>query len=142
MQLGPPHSPLPPRWWFGLTRSQIARVVHVERHGTPRVCPTRHPKGYVVVYIGRGHPYARSGGVTYLHRWVASRERGRKLEPYEHVHHHETHVEETDPSKLHVLHAIEHGQFHYGRHFVRGEGGRLVWVGCGTELTDEELETE
>lgn len=138
--LGPPASPLPGRWWRGLTRRQIARVVRCELRGAPRVMPQPHEKGYVRLYLGRGHPYADRGGTQHLHRWLVQRQLGQRLPSYCHVHHTNGDKATIDQRKLQVLEAVEHGTFHYGRHFIRGERGRLVWRSCGLEMTESELE--
>lgn len=134
-----PAAPLPRRWWGGLSRQQVCRVVSCELRGRPRVMPARHEKGYVRLYLGRGHPYADGGGTCTLHRWLMQRHLGRRLRSYEHVHHRNGRKDSLRVEELRLLEAIEHAMFHYGRHFTRGEGGRLVWVSCGNELTSAEL---
>lgn len=148
LSLGLPSAPLPDRWWGGLTRKQIRQVVRVEVTGNPRVMPTPHPRGYIYVYLGRGHPYASSrSGTCALHRWLIQRAQGVRLPSSSHVHHshanggaRQTEKWTTDHTRLEVLEAIDHGQYHYGTHFVRGARGRLVWVGAGERYTEEELE--
>lgn len=144
-RFGPPQSPLPVRWWLGLTRRQRARVIHIERLGCPCICPRVHYKGYPRVYIGRGHPYANQGGTTELHRWLVARGLGRKLATWEHVHHKRhghSHkgVDKISTEDLELLEAVEHGQYHYGRHFIRDpRTRRFVWISCGEEVTEGEL---
>ncbi len=130
---------LPPNWSDGLTASQIAEVSECEQagpEGRERISP--HPKGYERVYLGRHHPYADKSGVATVHRWQKQRELGRRLEPYEHVHHDER-SDHSGAGATSVMHAIEHGQYHYHRHFVRDARGRVVWVRCGQEMTEDEL---
>ena len=140
--LGLPPTPLPARWWLGLPRRHVLRVVRVELYGAPSVQPTPHEKGYVRVYLGRRHPYADRSGSTYLHRWLVCRREGRRLETYEHVHHKEVAEKTTlDETMLEVRDAIDHGQLNYGVHFIRRHG-RLEFVSCGREYCAWELELE
>ena len=141
VRVGPPLSPLPLRWWRGLGRKRIAKIIHLELHGYPSVWPRLHYKGYPIVQLGRGHPYAHKSGGVALHRWLKSREIGRQLKTYEHVHHeHRASKTTVDLTKLKVVEAVEHGDYHYGRNFVRGDRGRFVWVSCGDEYTEQELQ--
>lgn len=105
--------------------------------------PTRHGKGYPLVYVGRGNPYSGRSGCMALHRWLMSRELGRRLATYEHVHHKRHGDKSTlDVDELAVLESVEHGEYHYGTHFVRDSRGRFVWVGCGREMTAEEIQQQ
>lgn len=139
IERGLPDRPLPSRWWAGLSRARVRAVVSVELRGNPRVMPTRHQKGYVRLYLGRGHPYADKGGTGLLHRWIMQRAKGRRLETYEHVHHRNGDKRTEELEELQVLEAVDHGLMHYGVHFER-RAGRLEFLSCGEEYTPEELE--
>lgn len=142
--LGPPPAPLPPRWWAGLNRRARLTVIRTELHGRAPITTDR--RGYVIVYIGRGNPYASPrSGTTRLHRWIASRTAGRRLQSYEHAHH-SGHTNSDNRGlgsishPIEILHAVEHGTYHYGRHFERDPyTGRLIWVGAGIRMTDAEI---
>lgn len=141
LALGLPTAPLPDRWWRGISRRNIHRIVSVELHGSPKILPRRSGKGYVWVYIGMAHPYAYANGNAMLHRWVACRSAGRRLAAYEHAHHANDDGDKTRVDDIQVLHAIDHGQYHYGEHYIRSTAGTLIWVGCNRkrEMTEEEL---
>jgi hypothetical protein len=47
----------------------------------------KHDQGYVLVYVGRNHPMAKSNGYAYEHRLAMSEAIGRVLKPEEVVHH-------------------------------------------------------
>lgn len=100
--------------------------------------PTPHHKGYVRVWLGRGHPFANSGGWQYAHRLAMMEKLGRRLEPFEHVHHKNGDKASADPERLQVLHAVDHGMLHYGINFAR-VNGKLEHVWCGKHMTAEEL---
>lgn len=147
LRLGLPPTPLPEGWAerIPLVKKRLARVIRrvtdIEQEGNPRVYLQRNPKGYLVVYLGRYHPYARRNGLQLLHRWIAMRTVGRVLEPYEHVHHKEgAPKDSTDYADLVIMQDVDHGQHHYGTHFIRSSLGTLIWVGCRNNCkTEEEL---
>lgn len=148
LRLGPPPVPLPDGWADALElprlklRTEVRRILRLERQGSPRVCRRLHARGYVEVYLGRHHPYARRSGVQSLHRWLMMRTLGRVLQPYEHVHHLPNAPKDTtDVTQLEILHDTLHGQHHYGMHFVRTTLGTLAWVGCDKRhhMTEEEM---
>jgi hypothetical protein len=99
----------------------------MEAAGNPRIMPTEHEDGYPRVYIGKGHPYATSGGWQYLHRWIMMREVGRVLDTYEHVHHNGENGNRDkrtrDVRELEILEDVDHGHYHYGER-----------LGCGKEF--------
>lgn len=117
---------LPRRWRAGLTREQIRSVLRCERladAGILRIQPTPHEKGYLRVTLPVCHPYARSG-TNFLHRYLAERKIGRRLEPWEHVHHAPEAPKDTaDVRKLEVWEECHHGLYHYAKR-----------LSCGHEL--------
>ncbi len=97
--------------------------------------PARHAKGYVRVYLGRGHPYADTSGTQHLHRWLMMRHLGRILDTYEHVHHVNGNKETTRIADLEILEDVDHGLFHYGRRLGCGREA-LTYSPAGSELED------
>ena len=70
-----------------------------------------------------------------------ARSLGRKLHPYEHVHHLPGFPKDTtDLAGLEIKHDIDHGQHHYGQHFIRSSVGTLIWVGCKNDMTEAEID--
>lgn len=124
VRVGPPAKPLPHGWWEGLSHRRVFAILQLEAEGTPSVMPGLHGKGYVRLYLGRGHPYADKGGCSTLHRWLMSRHLGRRLDTYEHVHHVKGAAKDTlDLDDLEILEDVDHGHYHYGER-----------LGCGREF--------
>ena len=93
----------------------------MEAANVARVMPTPHEKGYVRVWLLRGHPYADSSGCTTLHRYVMQRHLGRRLDTYEHVHHENGDKGTDDLAELDVIDDVTHGHYHYGQRLGCGE---------------------
>jgi hypothetical protein len=110
---------LPDRWWRGLRRSQVCKVVSVERavqRGRIPLQPTPHPDGYRWVFLPRCHPYARRGGSVLLHRYLVERALGRRLQTWEHVHHRPgAPLDSRRMRDLRICEVVEHAIFHLGR---------------------------
>lgn len=132
-----PQRGLPKGWSEGLNSEQIETVLRRQRIG-PRILGGVHGKGYRFVWLGKYHPYAHKSGKQYLHRYLVMCRLGRRLHPAEHVHHKNGDKASTDLREFEIMEALEHAHYHYGRNFVR-EGGRLVWLSCGEEMTPKEL---
>lgn len=91
------------------------------------------PRGYVRVYLGKGHPYANVGGWQWRHRLVVMQALGRKLLKCEQVHHKEGRL--VDGKKIDELWNLEvllseyHGRIHAWQTLVaigRAPDGRFV----------------
>ena len=69
-------------------------------------------RGWVRVQLGKGHPYANSGGWQWEHRLVAMEQLGRVLRTDEHVHHKDLDRANNRPENLEVRAAAYHGRLH------------------------------
>lgn len=78
--------------------------------------PARHEKGYVRLYLGRGHPYADTGGTQHLHRWLLQRHLGERLTPDVHVHHTNGDKETLEVDELEAMVDFAHGHYHWHWH--------------------------
>jgi hypothetical protein len=118
---------LPPRWWEGLSRPQIAHVIRVESIPPERLIeelgnPSTHAKGYVRLQLGRAHPYASTSGQQYLHRYLKMRQKRRVLLECEHVHHKEIEpgrfaaLDSHDVEDFETMLDTEHGHYHWHWH--------------------------
>ena len=90
-------------------RSPAAVVKRAERLGyrfLPRESPERRvgPRGYVHVKVG--------GRWRYEHRVAAEQVLGRKLRPWEHVHHIDGRKDNNDPTNLFVCTNVDHARAH------------------------------
>lgn len=128
------------------TRRNLALgMAHRPRARRP---PVAHLDGYLIhadsrgrkiIYLGKGHPLANSGGWQYLSRYLCARALSRPLLPTEHAHHvtwdrtHDPDV--SDPNQLHALPHYEvvspsyHGQLHASALTLAGfrdQAGRFV----------------
>lgn len=93
----------------------------------------RDPRGYVRVYLGKGHPLANSGGWQWRHRLKAAESLGRRLLKCEQVHHKDSRlvdgVKVDEPWNLEVLLSEYHGRIHAWQTLLaiwRGPDGRFV----------------
>lgn len=69
-------------------------------------------RGRIIIYLGVSHPLARSGGVTYLARYIVESHLGHRLHRDEHVHHHNGIQSDCRLSNLEVWLAERHGRHH------------------------------
>lgn len=69
--------------------------------------------GYMLIYVGKGHPLADVRGYAYEHRLVGSQKIGRWLEPGELVHHRNGIKIDNDPANLEIVPSIRHHMAHH-----------------------------
>jgi hypothetical protein len=92
--------------------------------------------GYVLVRVGRSHHLSDVRGYAYEHRIVAEKKIGRRLLPYEQVHHVDHDKANNDPSNLEVTedvahHRLEHRTGDVERLQMPDEPNRMILCGCG-----------
>jgi len=73
---------------------------------------TRDPRGYIRVYLGKGHPYANSGGWQWEHRLLEMERLGRPLPRWMHVHHCNRVRDDNRPQNRRVRLASAHMAYH------------------------------
>lgn len=78
----------------------------------PRNILSINDRGRLIIYLGVGHRYARSGGVNYLARYIVESHLGHRLRTDEHVHHHNGIQSDCRLSNLEVWLAERHGRYH------------------------------
>lgn len=71
----------------------------------------RDRRGRAWIWLGLGHPLANSGGWQYLSRYLVMSDLGRVLRSDEHVHHRQSHRDDS-LSNLEVVLAEFHGRLH------------------------------
>ena len=101
------------------------------RHGN-HATADRHPRwnggratashGYIRIQVGKGHHLADPNGYAYEHRVVAERMIGRRLEPWEEVHHLNHVRSDNRPENLLVLSGTDHAALHNAIRERDGEG--------------------
>lgn len=124
----------------------------VDNRGRPRRYVRYHQKpgrhidryttrfGYVMIYVGAGHPCESSKGWAYEHRVIASRKIGRTLRKEERIHHIDGNKANNDPDNLevypsHAHHQVEHREEHSRkRHPDEANPTILCECGCGHTL--------
>ncbi len=78
----------------------------------PRDILSVNQRGRLIIYLGTGHKYARSGGVNYLARYIVESHLGKRLRSDEHVHHVNGIQSDCRLSNLEVWLAERHGRYH------------------------------
>lgn len=101
------------------------KVARIAPYELPGVVDAR---GYVRIWLGKGHRFAQKSGQQWRHRYVAMVELGRRLRPDEHVHHVNGKKSDDRPENLEILLAEFHGSLHcaltpIGRAFLQHGGG-------------------
>lgn len=91
----------------------------------------KNHKGYLY-FIDREHPLAKSSGVVYYHRHIASLSEGRWLSSEEVVHHKNGNSLDNSPLNLLVLSNKEHASLHVPRKYGRLEAAKCSF--CGKEF--------
>lgn len=97
-------------------------------YAIPRSILSVNSKGRLIIYLGTGHRYARSGGVNYLARYIVESHLGHRLRSDEHVHHHNGIQSDCRLSNLEVWLAERHGRHHARTQLLymfRDEKGRF-----------------
>jgi hypothetical protein len=69
-------------------------------------------RGYVRIWLGKGHRFAQKSGQQWRHRYVVMLQLDRKLESCEHVHHVNGVKGDDRPENLELLLAEYHGAIH------------------------------
>lgn len=82
-------------------------------------------KGYRRGRLAEPHPFPRACGLYYEHIVVMERELGRRMEPWEHVHHVDGDKLHNAPENLEVREADDHSSYHAQRQ-PRCPAGRYV----------------
>lgn len=81
-------------------------------YSIPRDVLSADTRGRITIYLGVGHKYARSGGVSYLARYIVESRLGHRLRTDEHVHHVNGILADCRLSNLEVWLADRHGRYH------------------------------
>jgi hypothetical protein len=95
------------------------------RESLRRARQVEDERGYVRMYLGRGFPYANTGGWAWRHRFVVQVLLGRKLLKSEHVHHLNKRKGDDRPSNLAVVDVVYHGRLHAHGILVMERGQEL-----------------
>ena len=104
-----------------------------------RGLPVIEPRGYVLIFVGKGHPLADCRGYAYEHRIKAQEALGRALIGKEEVHHDDRATSNNDPSNLVVCAGrAEHGVYHRkprSNKQLPGEDNPVLECACGCGAT-------
>lgn len=84
---------------------------------------TTDSRGRRRIYLGKGHPYANSGGWQWLARYLLMVRLGRRLERWEHAHHRDRDRANDRARNLRVLEASAHSRLHAAEMTATGRRG-------------------
>jgi hypothetical protein len=106
------------RGW--ITLRLLAAAGRSSGRGPEAISARPHPKGYVSLYVGRGHDFADTGGKVLLHRLVYMTHHGQRLNWYEHVHHKNEIKGDVCITNLELLEEAAHALYHNGQRMKCG----------------------